>query len=44
MDIAPITRKLVIQFAVQSGLPLIPVIALGTPLPELVNGVLKMVV
>jgi hypothetical protein len=42
MDIAPITRKLVIQLAVQSGLPLLPLIILGTPLPELVNAVLKM--
>jgi hypothetical protein len=44
MDIAPITRKLVIQLAAQSGLPLVPVIIVGTPLPELVNAVLKMVV
>jgi len=32
------------QLAVQSALPLVPVIVLGTPLPQLVNGVLKMVV
>jgi len=44
MDIAPITRKLLMQLAVQSGLPLLPVIVLGTPLPELVNAVLKMVI
>lgn len=43
MDIAPISRKLIMQLAAQSGLPLVPVIALGTPLAELVNDVLKMV-
>src|SRR5215471_645773 len=43
MDIAPITRKLIMQLAAQSGLPLVPVIVLGTPLAELVNAILKMV-
>ena len=42
MDIAPISRKLVMQLAVQSALPLIPVIVLGTPLPQLVNAIVKM--
>ena len=31
------------QLAAQSGLPLVPVIVLGTPLAELVNAILKMV-
>jgi hypothetical protein len=44
MRIAPISKRLVLQIAVQAGLPLVPVIILGTPAPELINEVLKMVV
>lgn len=44
MEIAPITKRLAVQLAVQAGLPLLPVIILGTPTSELVNGILKMVV
>ena len=44
MTIAPITKKLVIQLAVQAAVPLVPVVVLGTPTTELVNSVLKMVV
>jgi hypothetical protein len=44
MSIAPITKMLTVQLAVQAGVPLIPVIILGTPTTELVNAILKMVV
>jgi hypothetical protein len=44
MEIAPISKRLVVQLAVQAGLPLVPAIVLGTPTSELVNAVLKMVV
>jgi hypothetical protein len=43
MSIAPITKMLTVQLAVQAGVPLIPVIILGTPTTELVNAILKMV-
>jgi hypothetical protein len=43
MRIVPITRRLIVQLAVQAALPLIPVIILGTPTPELIRAVLKMV-
>jgi hypothetical protein len=43
MTIAPITRRLTLQLAVQAALPLLPLIILGTPTPELVHAVLKMV-
>ena len=43
MRIAPISRRLAIQLAVQAAVPLIPVIILGTPTPELVREVMKMV-
>src|SRR5262249_108786 len=44
MTIVPITKKLVIQMTVQSALALVPLVILGTPTPELVKTVLKMVV
>jgi hypothetical protein len=44
MIIAPISKKLVLQLGVQAGLPLLPVIVMGTPTPELIHEVLKMVV
>lgn len=44
MRIAPITRRLIVQLVVQAGLPLLPLIVLGTPTSELVNAILKMVV
>jgi len=44
MNIVPITKQLAVQLAVLSALPLIPVVVTGTPAPELVNAILKMVV
>ena len=44
MRIAPITKRLVVQLAVQAFAPLIPVILLGTPTSELIKVILKMVV
>lgn len=44
MRIAPVTKRLVVQLAVQSAVPLIPVIILGTPTSELIKVILKMVV
>jgi len=44
MSIAPITRRLILQLAIQTALPLIPVIILGTPTPELVRAVMKMLI
>jgi hypothetical protein len=41
--IAPITRKLAMQLAAWSALPLVPVIVAGTPTPELVKAIMKMV-
>jgi hypothetical protein len=43
MRIAPISKRLVVQLAVQAGLPLLPVIIMGTPTPELIHEILKMV-
>jgi len=42
MTIAPITKRLVLQLTAQAALPLIPVIVLGTPTPELVHAIIKM--
>jgi hypothetical protein len=44
MRVAPITRRLILQLAIQTALPLLPVIVLGTPTPELVRAVMKMLV
>jgi len=50
MRIAPISKRLVVRLALQAALPLIPVIILGTPVPELhhleklLQLILKMVV
>jgi hypothetical protein len=44
MAIAPITRRLAVQLAVQAAVPLIPVIVFATPTSEIVNLILKMVV
>lgn len=44
MTVAPITKRLVLQLGAQAAMPLVPVIILGTPTPELVNELLKMVV
>jgi len=44
MNIAPITRRLILQLAIQTALPLVPVIILGTPTPELVRAVMKMLI
>jgi len=43
MMIAPISKALVLQLAAQAALPLIPVIIIGTPAPELIKAVIKMV-
>ncbi len=44
MRIAPISRRLALQIAGQSAIPLIPLIVFGTPAPELIRAVMKMVV
>jgi hypothetical protein len=43
MLIAPINKALVLQLAAQAALPLLPVILIGTPAPELIKAVIKMV-
>jgi len=43
MKIFPISRKLILQMAALALIPMIPVIAFGTPMAELVNAVLKTV-
>lgn len=43
MSIAPITRRLAVQFAVLAGTPLIPVVIYATPTGAVVNAILKMV-
>ena len=43
MRIAPISKRLALQIAGQAAIPLVPVIILGTPAPELVRAVMKMV-
>ena len=43
MSIAPITKGLIIQFAVMAGLPILPVVIYATPTAELVKAILKMV-
>jgi hypothetical protein len=43
MMIAPINKGLVLQLAAQAALPLLPVILIGTPAPELIKAVIKMV-
>jgi hypothetical protein len=43
MMIAPINKALVVQLAAQAALPLLPVILIGTPAPELIKAVIKMV-
>lgn len=43
MRIAPISKSLVLQLVAQAALPMIPVILLGTPAPELIRAVMKMI-
>jgi hypothetical protein len=43
MRIAPISKRLALQVAGQAALPLVPLIILGTPAPELIRAVMKMV-
>jgi hypothetical protein len=43
MRIAPISRKLVVQLGAWAAAPLVPLIILGTPLPELMHTLMKMV-
>jgi len=44
MRALPISRKLVLQLAAQAIIPLVPLIVMGTPAPELVHAVMKMLV
>jgi len=44
MNIVPITRRLILQLGFQAALPLIPVIVVGTPVPQLVEAITKTVV
>ncbi|HXJ88413.1 MAG TPA: hypothetical protein VMS18_16440 [Candidatus Binatia bacterium] len=44
MRIAPISKRLVFQLASQAIVPLVPVIVLGTPTPELMQAVMKMMI
>ena len=44
MRIAPISKRLVLQLAAQTVIPLVPVLLIGTPTPELVHAVMKMVI
>lgn len=41
MNIAPITKRLILQIAAQAAVPLVPVIILGTPTPQLVKAILE---
>jgi hypothetical protein len=43
MNIVPITKRLILQLAALTALPLLPVIILGTPTPELIHAVMKMI-
>jgi len=43
MKIAPISRKLVLQLAGRAVIPLVPILIFGTPTPELVHELMKMV-
>ena len=43
MRIVPISKRLILQLAAQTSAPLIPLIIFGTPTPELVRGVMKLV-
>jgi hypothetical protein len=43
MSIAPITKRLILQLVGLTILPLIPVIVLGTPTPELIHAIIRMV-
>lgn len=43
MSPVPITKRLVLQLAGLTVLPLIPIIVFGTPTPELVRAIIKMV-
>jgi len=44
MRVLPISKRLVLQLAAQATIPLVPVIVMGTPTPELVHAVMKMIV
>ena len=44
MNIAPISKRLVLQIGVQAALPLLPVIILGTPTSQLLRAIIKMIV
>jgi hypothetical protein len=44
MQIAPITKRLVLQIAAEAAVPLVPVVILGTPTSQLLRAILKMVI
>jgi hypothetical protein len=44
MQVAPVTRTLAVQLLIQAGLPLVPVVLVGTPTSELVKAIVKMIV
>jgi hypothetical protein len=43
MRIAPISKRLLLQLGAQAAVPLVPVIIFGTPTPELVEAITKMI-
>lgn len=43
MRIAPISKRLILQLGAQAALPLVPIIIFGTPTPELVQAIMKMI-
>lgn len=43
MRIAPISRRLILQLGGRAIIPLVPILILGTPTPELVHELMKMV-
>lgn len=44
MRAVPISKRLVLQLAAQTVIPLVPLIVMGTPAPELMHDVMKMLV
>jgi hypothetical protein len=43
MSIVPITKRLILQLAAQTALPLLPLIVIGTPTSQLARAILKMI-
>jgi hypothetical protein len=44
MSIVPITKRLLLQLAAQTALPLLPLIVIGTPTSELARTILRMII